>query len=82
MANTYTQIYIQYVFVVKRRENLIHRNNRDELEKYITGIIANRGQHHGKKSFKDEYLEYLKEFYVGYDERYLFDWIETGAITK
>lgn len=44
MANTYTQIYIQIVFVVKRRENLISKNNRNELQKYITGIITNRNQ--------------------------------------
>jgi REP element-mobilizing transposase RayT len=44
MANTYSQIYIQIVFAVKGRENLIVENNRDELQKYISGIIQNRGQ--------------------------------------
>lgn len=41
MANTYSQIYIQIVFAVKGRINLIHGAIRDELEKYICGIIAN-----------------------------------------
>ncbi len=42
MSNTYTQLYIQIVFAVKRRENLISKNNREELHKYITGIIQSR----------------------------------------
>jgi putative transposase len=42
MPNTYTQIYIQVVFAVKGRENLIAQNNKDELYKYITGIISNK----------------------------------------
>jgi len=41
MANTYTQIYIQVVFAVKGRENLIRREWKDELHKYITGIVRN-----------------------------------------
>lgn len=44
MANTYTQIYIQIVFAVKGRQNLISKENREELHKFITGIITNRGQ--------------------------------------
>lgn len=44
MANTYSQIYIQIVFVVKGRQNLISEQNRDELQKYITGIVQNRDQ--------------------------------------
>ncbi|MEO8239516.1 MAG: IS200/IS605 family transposase [Flavobacterium sp.] len=44
MANTYSQIYVQIVFAVKGRENLIKKENREELHKFITGIISNRGQ--------------------------------------
>ncbi|MGY6560798.1 MAG: IS200/IS605 family transposase [Luteibaculaceae bacterium] len=44
MPNTYTQIYIQIVFAVKGRQNLIAKHNREELHKYITGIIQNREQ--------------------------------------
>jgi len=43
MANTYTQIYVQIVFAVKGRENLIHEKHREELEKYICGIVNNKG---------------------------------------
>jgi len=41
MANTYTQIYIHYVFVVKGRDTLIKESFREELQKYMTGIIKN-----------------------------------------
>jgi REP element-mobilizing transposase RayT len=44
MANTYSQIYIQIVFAVKARENLIKKENREELHKFITGIVSNREQ--------------------------------------
>ncbi|MFV8358204.1 IS200/IS605 family transposase, partial [Flavobacterium sp. XS1P32] len=44
MANTYSQIYIQIVFAVKGRQNLISSKWRDELFKYITGIVTNEGQ--------------------------------------
>jgi putative transposase len=151
MANTYSQIYIQTVFAVQGRESLIKTEWREELYKYITGIITNHDQkllaiggienhihiliglkpnceisklvqeikansskfvnqkrfvrgkfswqegfgafsysrsqldnviryienqekHHAKKSFKEEYLEFLKNFKVDYEEKYLFDW--------
>lgn len=41
MANIYTQIYIQFVFAVQNRNSLIHHEWRDELYKYITGIVKN-----------------------------------------
>jgi REP element-mobilizing transposase RayT len=44
MANTYTQLYAHIVFAVKGRANLIAPQRKDELCKYITGIITNKGQ--------------------------------------
>jgi REP element-mobilizing transposase RayT len=153
MPNTYSQIYIQIVFAVKGRENLISKFHREELHKYITGIIQNREQkmlavfcmpdhvhvlvglkssisisdlvrdvkagsskfindskwikgkfnwqegfgafsysrsqidtvikyilnqeeHHKKKTFKEEYFNFLKKFEIEYNEKYLFEWIE------
>lgn len=153
MPNTYTQLYIQFVFAVKFRESLIRKEWKDELFKYITGIIqnkkskmlaingtadhihifvgykpvvpipdlvkdikvasslwinerkltkgkfnwqesygafsyrlrdiddicryiANQEQHHRKKSFKEEYVELLKDFAIEYDEKYLFDFFD------
>ena len=43
MANTYTQIYIHIVFSVKHRQSLIEPHFKDELLKYITGIIQDEG---------------------------------------
>ena len=150
MANTYSQVYLQFVFAVKGRQILIDPKNNEELQKYITGIVQNRKQkmlainnmpdhlhlfvgfgttmsmadfmeevkaisskfinekgwvkgkfewqrgygvfsysrsqidnvikyiinqqeHHKRKTFKEEYLEFLKKFEVEYDERYVWD---------
>src|ERR1035437_1920680 len=147
MPNTYSQIYIPIIFAVKGRENLISKNNREELHKYITGIVQKREQkmlsifsmpdhthlliglkpsiaisdlvrdikagssnfinekkwmqgkfnwqegfgafsysksqidnvikyilnqedHHKKKNFREEYIDFLKNFEIEYDEKY------------
>lgn len=44
MANTYSQIYVQVVFAVQWREGLINSTWKDELYKYITGIVKNSNQ--------------------------------------
>jgi REP element-mobilizing transposase RayT len=44
MSNTYSQIYIQIIFAVRGRQNLIQEQHRDELHKFITGIVRNRDQ--------------------------------------
>ena len=152
MAGTFSQIYIQIVFAVKGRENLISKTWKDELHKYISGIITSKGHktiivngmpdhihtfvglkpamsisdlvrdiknnssnfinekkfvegrfswqegygafsysqshidnvfkyilnqenHHQKKTFKDEYIEFLQKFGIEYNEKYLFDWL-------
>ncbi|NNT71291.1 IS200/IS605 family transposase [Flavobacterium sp. IMCC34852] len=149
MANTYTQIHIQFVFAVKYRDGLIHLSFKDELYQYMAGIIKHhkhkllvingmpdhihilvgmrptqslsdlmqdikgssskwinerkflkvkfewqegygafsysksqvnnvinyiksQEQHHAKKCFRQEYLEFLELFEVVYDERYIF----------
>ncbi len=159
MANTYSQLYIHLVFTPKGRENLIHKKWKDELYKYITGVIKNEKQklyiingmpdhihilvsispdisvssltrdikanssrfineknfvkgkfhwqegfgsfsvshsqlqnvveyiknqeeHHKKKTFKEEYLEFLKNYAIEYKNEYLFEWIEYGAPTE
>jgi hypothetical protein len=41
MAGTFSQIYIQVVFAVKSRENLIQASWEEELYKYISGIVKN-----------------------------------------
>jgi len=153
MANTYSQIYIQVVFAVQDRMCLIRHDNKDELEKYMTGIVTKNGQkliavnsmpdhfhiliglkpdmslsdlvgdikagssgfinkkrwvadrfswqegfgafsyghsqltrviryirdqerHHTRKTFQQEYLEFLEKFEVPYDERWTFKAID------
>lgn len=152
MPGTFSQIYVQIVFAVQGRYNLIDKRWKDDLNKYISGIISNKGQksiivngvhdhvhafiglkpsipisdlvrdikssssnfinknrfvkgkfswqegygafsyshsqiehvynyilnqdkHHQKKTFKEEYIEFLYKFQVEYDEKYLFEWI-------
>lgn len=151
--STFSQIYIQVVFAVKGRNSLIAQSWEEELYKYITGIITNKGQkliaingisdhihiligmkpscclsdlvreikkssnafinekkfskfkfewqkgygafsyshssldnviayiqnqkeHHKNKSFREEYIDFLKKFEVEYKDEYLFNWIE------
>ncbi len=153
MAGTFSQLYIQIVFAVKGRENLIAKSWQTDLHKYIAGIIKGKGQkpiivngmpdhihafvglkpvmpiadlvrdiknnssnfindqkfvkdkfswqegygafsyshshigkvydyilnqeeHHQKKTFKQEYYNFLKKFQIEYDEKYLFEWYE------
>ncbi len=153
MPGTFTQIYIQIIFAVKGRQNLISENWKADLHKYITGIIKGKGQkpiivngmpdhihafvglkaskpisdlvrdiknnstnfinennfvrgrfswqegygafsyshsqinnvynyilkqeeHHKKKTFREEYLDFLKKYEIEYDVKYLFDWME------
>ena len=44
MANTYTQLNIHAVFAVKGRKNLLTKEFRSDLFKYISGILNNTKQ--------------------------------------
>ena len=153
MANTFSQIYIQTVFAVDGRRCLIRPEFKEEIYKYITGIVRNNGQklisingmsdhvhiliglkpamaladlvrdikadssnfinkkkwvrgrfswqegygafsyghsqldtiiryiqnqeqHHRRRSFKDEYLTWLKKFEIPFEEKYVFQFME------
>ncbi len=43
MAGTFSQIYVQYVFALKGRENLLQKPWREEVLKYMSGIIKGKG---------------------------------------
>ena len=150
---TFSQIYIQIIFAVKSRESLIKKNWEEELFKYITGIVQNKGQkmlavngmsdhihfligmkpscclsdlvreikkssnsfikekgfsqfrfewqegygafsyshsaldnvmtyiqnqkeHHKRKSFKEEYVSFLKKYEIEFKDDFLFKWID------
>lgn len=153
MAGTFSQIYIQVVFAVQGRGNFIRKEWKDELHKYIAGVIKgkeqkpiivngmpdhihafvglrpamaiadlvrdiknnssnfinekqlvtgkfswqegygvfsysqshiqnvydyilNQEEHHHKKTFREEYIDFLKKFEIEYNEKYLFEWME------
>lgn len=44
----------------------------DSVIKYI----QNQKEHHRKKTFRDEYIEFLKKFCIDFKNEYLFEWIE------
>ncbi|WP_420148054.1 IS200/IS605 family transposase [Spirosoma sp.] len=43
MSNTYTQLYIHTVFAVKHRHSLIRPAWKEDLYRYMTGIVQNQG---------------------------------------
>ena len=42
MANTYSQIYLHFIFAVKCRQSLIPRSAKEEIHKYITALVQHR----------------------------------------
>ena len=47
-------------------------SNLDKVIKYI----KNQKIHHRKKTFKEEYLNFLQKFEIEFKDEYLFEWIE------
>jgi putative transposase len=45
MANTYSQINIHAIFSVQGRENVLKESFREDLFKYISGILKNNNQY-------------------------------------
>ena len=46
-----------------------------DLDKVIN-YIMNQKEHHKKRTFKEEYMEFLKKFEIEFKDEYLFEWIE------
>lgn len=44
MSQTFTQVYVQIVFAVEWRQCLIDPGHKEEIHKFITGVIRNDGQ--------------------------------------
>ena len=90
MANTYTQLYIHLVFAVKNRDALIKREWKDDLEKYITGIVQN----HKHKLLAIGTMPDHIHIFVGYNVNQLIpdlaeniktssnDWIKTNKLSR
>jgi len=67
MANTYSQIYIHLVFSPKNKQALIGKQWKDELEKYITGIV----QDHGHKLLAIGSMPDHIHIFIGYNLNHL-----------
>ena len=39
----------------------------------VKKYIANQKEHHRKKTFKEEYVEFLERYEIEYDEKYIWD---------
>jgi len=42
----------------------------------VIDYIKNQKQHHQKRTFKQEYLSFLKNYNIAFEEKYLFDFFE------
>lgn len=42
----------------------------------VADYIINQKEHHKKKTFKEEYVEFLEKFNIEYNDQYLFEWVE------
>ena len=40
----------------------------------VIQYIMNQKKHHKRKTFRDEYIDFLKKFNVEFNEKYLFEW--------
>lgn len=45
----------------------------------VINYVRAQPEHHRKKTFREEYLGFLRKYEIPYEEKYLFNWIETGA---
>lgn len=43
MANTFSQIYLQFVFAVQNRQCLVAKDHKEELHKFMTSPVQHRG---------------------------------------
>jgi len=41
----------------------------------VINYIMNQKEHHARKTFKEEYIDFLKNFDLKYEDKYLFEWI-------
>ena len=42
----------------------------------VVAYIKNQKEHHKKRTFREEYIDFLERFRIEYNEQYLFDWNE------
>ncbi len=42
----------------------------------VIKYIQSQKEHHKKKTFKEEYIEFLRNFEIEYNTGHLFEWID------
>ena len=42
----------------------------------VVQYIRNQKEHHKKKTFREEYISFLKKFAIEFKDEYLFEWID------
>ena len=42
----------------------------------VIGYIQNQKEHHQKRTFKEEYKDFLAKYQIEHQDEYLFEWIE------
>ena len=42
----------------------------------VINYILNQEEHHHKKTFREEYIEFLEKFEIEFEEKYLFEFFE------
>ena len=45
----------------------------------VCQYIYNQEEHHRKKTFREEYHQFLHKFAIPFEEQYLFDWIDSSS---
>jgi hypothetical protein len=45
--------------------------------KHVFDYILHQDKEHETKTFKEEYIDLLNRFKIEFEERYLFDWIDS-----
>lgn len=59
-------------FIGKKVTDAFHILKADAVVNYI----QNQKEHHKKKSFRDEYVEFLIKFDVNFDQKYVFEFYD------
>ena len=44
--------------------------------KRVYNYILNQEKHHRKRTFREEYMEFLQKFQTPYEDRFLFEWLD------
>ncbi len=80
MSQSLSKLYVHLIFHVKNNIGLIRSEDETELYAYIGGVVKlsksiyidNQKEHHKHQTFKEEYIQFLKEYGIEYNADYLW----------